>query len=227
MARDVAQRPVVIRVDTGLDADLAVPEPCQGVVMFAHGSGSGRHSPRNRMVAAHLQQAGLATVLLDLLTAEEERVDAMVGRYRFDIELLADRLAAAGDWVGRQPELAGLPLGYFGASTGAAAALIAAAEGPQTVRAVVSRGGRVDLAGRRLRQVPCPVLLVVGSQDGVVLRLNREAMARLGAAELAVVDGATHLFEEPGALEKVASLATDWFTRHLQPAVSPRQASPG
>lgn len=198
-----------------LEADIALPDRAHGVVMFAHGSGSSRHSPRNRQVARALQDRRLATVLLDLLTAEEERLDAIDGSYRFDIPLLARRLAGAGRWVARQPVLGALPLGYFGASTGAAAALIAAAGSSTNVRAVVSRGGRVDLAGEALGQVQCPVLMIVGARDRVVLDLNRAALERLPRAELAVVPGATHLFEEPGALEEVADLAASWLVSHL------------
>ena len=198
-----------------LEADIALPDRALGVVMFAHGSGSSRHSPRNRQVARALQDRRLATVLLDLLTVEEERLDAIDGSYRFDIPLLARRLAGAGRWVARQPVLEALPLGYFGASTGAAAALIAAAGSPTHVRAVVSRGGRVDLAGEALGQVQCPVLMIVGARDRIVLDLNRAALERLPRAELAVVPGATHLFEEPGALEEVADLAASWLASHL------------
>jgi pimeloyl-ACP methyl ester carboxylesterase len=199
-----------------LDADLVVPNGVAGVVVFAHGSGSSRHSVRNRAVAARLQDAGLATLLLDLLTPEEESVDQRTGELRFDVRLLADRLAVAGDWVAGQPALAGSPIGYFGASTGAAGALIAAAEHPDRIRAAVSRGGRVDLAGSSLAGVRCPTLLIVGANDPFVLDLNRRAMAGFGGGvELEVVPGATHLFEEPGALEVVADHATHWFTTHL------------
>ena len=200
--------------DVTLEADIALPDRATGVVMFAHGSGSSRHSPRNRQVARALQDRGLATVLLDLLTLDEERLDAFDGSYRFDIPLLAHRLAGAGRWVARQPVLDALPLGLFGASTGAAAALIAAADSPGQVRAVVSRGGRVDLAGEALSRVPCPVLMIVGGHDRQVLELNRGALERLPRAELAVVPGATHLFEEPGALEEVAELAASWLATH-------------
>ncbi len=199
-----------------LDADVAVPDGAAGVVVFAHGSGSGRHSPRNRAVAERLQLAGLATVLGDLLTDEEERADAVTGHLRFDVQLLARRLAGLARWSSELPELADLPLGYFGASAGAAAALIAATTEPPAVAAIVSRGGRPDLAKDHLRRVRVPVLLIVGGEDHVVLDLNRRAFEELGpTAALHVVPGATHLFEEPGALDVVAEKATVWFVRHL------------
>jgi putative phosphoribosyl transferase len=208
-----------VRIPQGeavIDGDLVVPEPAEGVVVFAHGTGSGRHSPRNRFVAGELQRAGLATLLLDLLTGEEEQVDLRTRHLRFDIGLLARRLLAAGRWVRADDALAGLPVGYFGASTGAAAALIAAAEEPDMVGAVVSRGGRPDLARDGLERVRCATLLIVGGADEAVIDLNRQALARLRAdASLEVVPGATHLFEEPGALEAVAHLAQGWFTSHL------------
>jgi pimeloyl-ACP methyl ester carboxylesterase len=197
-----------------LEGTLALPEGAFGIVVFAHGSGSSRHSPRNRMVANKLNQAGLGTLLIDLLTPAEEQVDLQNGRLRFDIDLLAGRVVAAVDWVRR--EHPSLPVGLFGASTGAAAALMAAAERPDDVGAIVSRGGRPDLAGPVLRQVCAPTLLIVGEADELVLELNRRALELLPCEkELAVVPGATHLFEEPGALEEVARLAADWFTRHL------------
>ena len=196
--------------------EVTLPEQAVGVVAFAHGSGSSRHSPRNKSVAASLQEAGLATLLVDLLTSDEEEVDLRTRELRFDIALLARRLLAATEWLGRQPETTGLPLGYFGASTGAAAALIAAARHGDRVRAVVSRGGRPDLAGDALPDVRAPTLLVVGGRDEVVLELNRQALAQLeGEKQLVVVPDATHLFEEPGALERVAALACAWFGRHL------------
>jgi putative phosphoribosyl transferase len=199
-----------------LDADIAVPEHSRGVVVFAHGSGSGRHSPRNRYVADELQSAGLATVLADLLTEQEERVDARTRELRFDINLLAVRVIALTDWVTGYDQTAGLPVGLFGASTGAAAALVAAAARPDPVRAVVSRGGRPDLAGEFLRLVRPPTLLIVGQNDATVIELNRRAAQQLsGETRLAIVPGATHLFEEPGALEQAAALARDWFLRHL------------
>ncbi|MCV2487827.1 DUF6221 family protein [Geodermatophilus sp. YIM 151500] len=200
-----------------LDGDLVVPEGARGVVLFAHGSGSSRHSPRNRRVAAGLHDAGLGTLLLDLLTEEEERIDARTRALRFDIDLLAGRLTAAADWLGAAEGTAGLPLATFGASTGAAAALITAADRPEAVRAVVSRGGRPDLAGDALERVRAPTLLVVGGHDVQVLRLNRDAAAHLAAEhEVAVVPGATHLFEEPGALEEVVERTTAWLLRWLR-----------
>jgi pimeloyl-ACP methyl ester carboxylesterase len=198
-----------------LGGHLTVPEGATGVVVFAHGSGSSRHSPRNRHVAGVLQQARLGTLLFDLLTPAEERDRANV----FDIELLAGRLAAATAWVGAELPAAGLPIGYFGASTGAAAALWAAAEPGAAIAAVVSRGGRPDLAGPRLGAVTAPTLLIVGGADDVVLELNRQALARLRCERrLAVVPGATHLFEEPGTLQTAAELARDWFVDHLRRA---------
>jgi putative phosphoribosyl transferase len=198
-----------------LQGDLHVPHDARGVVLFAHGSGSSRHSPRNRFVAQTLQQAGLATVLLDLLTEPEESLDQRTGHLRFDIDLLSGRLVHATRWALQQPSLGGLRIGYFGASTGAAAALVAAAEIPE-IAAVVSRGGRPDLAGAALDRVYAPVLLMVGGADHTVLNLNRHAMTRLtGEKKLEIVPGATHLFEEPGALEQVARLASLWFDQWL------------
>ncbi len=199
-----------------LEGSLTVPEQARGVVLFAHGSGSSRLSPRNRFVAQVLVEAGLATLLMDLLTAEEERLDRQTAHLRFDIGLLAARLLGATDWLRSQPPTQALGLGYFGASTGAAAALAAAAQRPEDVRAIVSRGGRPDLAREALALVRAPTLLIVGGNDTPVLEMNREVM-RLMAAEtqLHVVPGATHLFEEPGALEEVARLARDWFLGHL------------
>ncbi len=212
-------RPVPVRLPAGhasLEGDLAIPAGAAGVVLFAHGSGSSRHSPRNRFVAARLGDAGSATLLLDLLTADEEAFDQATRALRFDVRLLADRLGAAMDWLAQDARTATLPLGLFGASTGAAAALLAAAERPDAVAAVVSRGGRPDLAGDALARVTAPTLLVVGGRDQVVLDLNRGALEQLkGPAHLEVVPGATHLFEEPGALEEVARLAADWFRRWL------------
>jgi putative phosphoribosyl transferase len=211
------EQPVrVLAGPVGLDGDLATPAAAQGVVLFAHGSGSGRHSPRNRQVAATLGRVGFATLLLDLLTPEEEVVDRQSGRLRFDVELLAGRLLVAAGWLAADQRTAGLPIGLFGASTGAGAALLAAAERPQTVAAVVSRGGRPDLAGAALGRVQAPTLLIVGALDPQVLELNRAALGRLGSeASLEVVPGASHLFEEPGTLERVAELAVGWFTRWL------------
>ena len=199
-----------------LDADLVVPTGARGVVAFAHGSGSSRHSPRNRQVAEVLNDAGMATLLLDLLTAEEERIDERTRELRFDIPLLAGRMVAACDWLAGDEETAALPAGLFGASTGAAAALIAAAREPERVHAVVSRGGRPDLAGADLARVSAPTLLIVGGNDPQVLDLNRDAAARMpGEPALEIVAGASHLFSEPGALERVAELAAAWFARHL------------
>ncbi|MFI8092492.1 dienelactone hydrolase family protein [Streptomyces sp. NPDC086080] len=199
-----------------LAGDLEIPGGAHGMVLFAHGSGSSRHSPRNRAVASALRSAGFATVLLDLLTEDEEREDALTGEHRFDIGLLSRRLAHAIDWLERRPDTVGLPVGLFGASTGAAAALVAAAERPGRVSAVVSRGGRPDLAGDVLTEVASPVLLVVGGDDVAVLGLNRQAAEQLsGEVRVHVVPGATHLFPEPGALEEVARLAADWFREHL------------
>jgi dienelactone hydrolase len=201
-----------------LEADVAVPEAARGVVLFAHGSGSSRRSPRNRYVASELQSAGLATVLVDLLTAREEQVDVRSRELRFDIRLLSVRLAALTDWLAQHDGTAGLGVGLFGASTGAAAALVAAAMRPNSVQAVVSRGGRPDLAGEFLRLVRAPTLLIVGERDQTVIELNRKAMTQLAApTRLEIVPRATHLFEEPGALEHVARLARDWFVQYLKP----------
>lgn len=205
--------------------DLESPPDPVGVVLFAHGSGSSRNSPRNRHVARALHRRGLATLLMDLLTETEELQDAATGSLRFDIELLADRLDLAREWLSDQASTAGLPLGCFGASTGAAAALICAARAADQVSAVVSRGGRPDLAGNALRQVSAPTLLIVGGRDEVVLDLNRQALEQLsGPKRLEVVDGAGHLFEEPGALDEVARLSGDWLIDHLaqRPSVSNR-----
>jgi dienelactone hydrolase len=197
--------------------DLAAPPNRAAVVVFAHGSGSSRHSPRNRQVAHRLQHDSLATVLVDLLTEEEEAIDLRSGQFRFDVNLLAGRLVALSGWLETRPDVAGLPVGYFGASTGAAAALVAAVADPeQRVGAVVSRGGRPDLAGDALDRVRAPTLLIVGGSDELVLDLNRQAARRLsGEHRLEVVPGATHLFEEPGTLEQVGELAAGWFVRWL------------
>jgi putative phosphoribosyl transferase len=217
-----------VRVGAGgviLEGGLAVPDGARGVVLFAHGSGSSRHSPRNRFVAGALREGGLATLLLDLLTPEEEAVDARTRQLRFDIALLADRLVGAIDWLAQQPAVRGLPVGLFGASTGGGAALVAAAEHPDAVGAVVSRGGRPDLAGDALPMVRAPSLLIVGGDDEAVIGLNRRAMARMSApVTLEIVPGATHLFEEPGTLEQVARLARGWFVRYLVPATEPADA---
>ena len=208
-----------VRVSAGrvsLEGTLAVPADAQGIVLFAHGSGSSRHSPRNRYVARVLREGGLGTLLIDLLTLSEEAVDLRTRELRFDITFLAERLAGATDWLGEQAETRTLRVGYFGASTGGGAALVAAAERPNVVGAVVSRGGRPDLAGEALPLVRAPTLLIVGGRDEVVIGLNEEAMARMETeVRLEIIPGATHLFEEPGALEEVARLARDWFTRHL------------
>ncbi|HEY3016025.1 MAG TPA: alpha/beta family hydrolase [Nocardioides sp.] len=210
-------RAVDLPVDHAMvQGDLVVPEGSHAVVVFAHGSGSGRHSPRNRQVAQHLQQDGLGTLLLDLLTESEESVDARTAHLRFDIDLLAERLVRAVAWLDQQNDLRRPALGFFGASTGAAAALVAAAHLGDRIGAVVSRGGRPDLAGDALPRVSAPTLLIVGGHDQIVVGLNRQAQARLHCEHgFEVVPGATHLFEEPGALERVATLAADWFIRHL------------
>jgi dienelactone hydrolase len=209
---------VRINVDSiSLQGDLAVPAGAVGLVLFAHGSGSGRHSPRNRFVARELQAAGVGTLLLDLLTREEEIVDARTGHLRFDISLLAERLGGATTWLGNDPRTARLKIGYFGASTGAGAALVAAARRPEAIGAVVSRGGRPDLAGPALPAVKAPTLLIVGGDDTPVIPLNEHTLGRLGSPvkKLVIVPGASHLFEEPGTLEEVARLAGEWFQRYL------------
>jgi dienelactone hydrolase len=199
-----------------LDGNLLVPDGASGLVVFAHGSGSSRFSPRNRMVAGVLREAGLGTLLFDLLTEEEERIDMRTRHLRFDIGLLAERLAGATDWVVGQSDLSGLRLGYFGSSTGAAAALVAGAEQPGQVGAIVSRGGRPDLAGDALAGVRAATLLIVGGRDTPVIGMNRDALGRLRCEkDMKIVPGATHLFEEPGALEQVARLARKWFAHHL------------
>jgi dienelactone hydrolase len=212
--------PVSVRVQAGdaaLSADLAVPGNSGGLILFAHGSGSSRHSPRNRRVARFLNEAGFATLLLDLLTPDEERVDQETGEFRFDIGLLAGRLLGATRWATADAGLSRLAIGYFGASTGAAAALMAAARLPGPVGAVVSRGGRPDLAGEALPDVSAPTLLIVGGEDETVLDLNRHAMEAMQCEKmLEIIPGATHLFEEPGALDQVSRLAGDWFARHLR-----------
>lgn len=218
-ARKLVSRSVRVAAGTVvLEGEWCVPVGAVGIVLFAHGSGSSRHSPRNQAVARALQESGTGTLLFDLLTREEEALDARTGELRFDIELLARRLVAATRWVARQPEGEHLGIGYFGSSTGGAAALVAAAELGSVVDAVVSRGGRPDLAGDALPRVDAATLLIVGGRDDVVLQLNEEAYEQLHCTkELAVVPGATHLFEEPGALEEVARLAATWFQRHLKP----------
>jgi putative phosphoribosyl transferase len=211
---------IVIPVEGGqIGADLRVPERAAGLVIFAHGSGSSRFSSRNRAVAEFLESNRFGTLLLDLLTREEESVDVYTREHRFDIGLLGRRVVLATDWAQDRPDLQQLPIGYFGASTGAAAALIGAAARPAVVRAVVSRGGRPDLAGGALASVQAPTLLIVGGDDEPVIEMNRDAMRQMqSAVELEIVPGATHLFEEPGRLEQVMDLASDWFQRHLRPA---------
>jgi pimeloyl-ACP methyl ester carboxylesterase len=214
----VREQQVTVPIDGAeLHADLAVPEVVRGIVVFVHGSGSSRHSPRNRFVAQTLHRSGQATLLLDLLTPGEARMDARTAKLRFDIPLLATRLSLATDWVRHEQTISHLHVGYFGASTGAAAALRVAAQRPGIVHAVVSRGGRPDLAGAEaLEGVSAPTLLIVGGNDAPVIALNERALDHLrGPAELVIVPGATHLFEEPGALEEVARLATSWFARYL------------
>lgn len=201
-----------------LEGVLRIPKGARSIVLFAHGSGSSRHSPRNRYVAQALYDGGLATLLIDLLTSAEEREDNQTTRLRFDINLLAERVVAATDWLLQNAVTAHLRIGYFGASTGAAAALVAAAERPGQIGAVVSRGGRPDLAMPVLGRVQSPTLLIVGGRDVPVIEMNREAFAHLHVeTRLEIVPGATHLFEEPGALEKVAGLAREWFLSHLRP----------
>jgi dienelactone hydrolase len=215
-------RSAEVQISAGAETlfgDLTLPGNPHGVIVFAHGSGSSRFSSRNRAVAAELQARGFATLLLDLLTPKEEPLDELTREFRFDIPLLAGRLAAGARWVASNPETAGLPIGYFGASTGAAAALVAAAEQPEGIRAIVSRGGRPDLAGVHLGRVRAPTLLIVGGRDQQVIELNTSALARLPEPKrLVIVPGATHLFEEPGTLEQVASLAGDWFSLHVKEA---------
>jgi len=199
-----------------MQGDLSIPASASAMVVFAHGSGSSRHSPRNTYVAGVLNQAGIATLLIDLLTPDEELADFQTGHLRFDIDLLAERLSAVTEWLRDEPRTENLHLGYFGASTGAAAALVAAAQHPDLIEAVVSRGGRPDLAGAWLLKVESPTLLIVGGDDYVVLELNYQAAAELKAEHrVEIISDAGHLFEEPGALEKVAALAVDWFEELL------------
>ncbi len=206
----------VLAGKVALEGNLGIPKSAQGVVLFAHGSGSSRHSPRNRYVAQVLCKVRLATLLIDLLTTEEEAVDMQTGQLRFDIRLLAERLVDATDWLMQNVETQDLTVGYFGASTGAGAALVAAAARPDVVGAIVSRGGRPDLAASALPHVQAPTLLIVGGHDTPVIAINREALDKLRVAkELVIIPGATHLFEEPGALEEVAQLAANWFLSHL------------
>lgn len=216
-ADDALERTVSLRAgNVDLEGTLGIPENARGIVLFAHGSGSSRFSPRNRFVARVLRDGGLGTLLLDLLSPEEERIDEMTRHLRFDIPMLADRLVAAIDWLAEQPATRELKVGLFGASTGGGAALVAAAKRPERVGAVVSRGGRPDLAADALPVVKAPTLLVVGGHDDVVIELNGQAKRQMRAeVRLQIVPGATHLFEEPGTLEKVADLARDWFAEHL------------
>ena len=204
--------------NVALDGNLCIPEKSQSIVLFAHGSGSSRLSPRNQFVARELRKAGLGTLLFDLLTSDEEEIDLNTAQFRFNIRLLADRLAGATDWL---RELAGperFKIGYFGASTGAAAALVVAAEKPDSIRAIVSRGGRPDLAEAALTQVRAPVLLIVGGYDTTVITMNQDALRRLQVEKkLEIIPRATHLFEEPGALERVAILAINWFKTYFEP----------
>lgn len=214
---DTANERTIESRDAILKGFLEIPETSPGIVVFVHGSGSSRFSKRNNAVAAFLRDAPLGTFLFDLLTNDEERVDALTREYRFDIPLLCERLEGAIEWLTEQPEAIGLPIGLFGSSTGAAAALIVAAKSPGQIATVVSRGGRTDLAGDSLGKVKAPTLLIVGGVDTQVLRLNRESQHMMQCvSELAVVDGATHLFEEPGTLEQVADLTRAWFLQHFR-----------
>ena len=200
-----------------IEGSLAIPSKAKGIVLFAHGSGSGRFSPRNRYVAKILNEAGVGTLLVDLLAKDEEAVDVATGEFRFNIDLLSERLVFATEWLMKNPATKNLILGYFGASTGAAAAIIAAIKFPETVRVIVSRGGRPDLAMEHLWRVRAPTLLIVGGRDAVVIDLNKKALDRLQVEKrLEVVPGATHLFEEPGKLEEVAKLSADWFVAHFR-----------
>ena len=217
MASSTVGESVAIPIAEGqIEADLRIPPSASGIVIFAHGSGSSRFSTRNRAVAEFLDTRGFGTLLLDLLTRDEEAVDIYTREHRFDIALLGRRVILATDWAQQRPDLQKLPVGYFGASTGAAAALIGAAARPAAVRAVVSRGGRPDLAGAALPNVQAPTLLIVGGDDEPVIEMNRDAMHRMrGQVALEIVPGATHLFEEPGTLERAMELAASWFTTHL------------
>jgi len=218
--RALSARETSVTVPAGavtLEGTFALPEGANGIILFAHGSGSSRHSPRNRYVAEELRLAGFGTLLLDLLTSAEEAIDERTRELRFDIALLAERLIAAMRWLSNEDPTRGLPIGLFGASTGAGAALVAAAREPQRVGGVVSRGGRPDLAGAELPNVRAPTLLIVGSRDEPVIELNERARAQMTApVELVIVRRATHLFEEPGTLEEVARLSREWFVRHLR-----------
>ncbi|MFO1431611.1 MAG: dienelactone hydrolase family protein [Candidatus Competibacteraceae bacterium] len=219
MKRIVADEETTVQIPVSkvtLNGNLTIPPDAKGIVLFAHGSGSSRFSPRNTRVAQDINQAGIATLLIDLLTAEEEKIDKITGEFRFNIDLLAERVVEATQWLRKNPATRHLAVGYFGASTGSAAALIAAAKLPELVKAVVSRGGRPDLAAESLPQVKVPTLLIVGGDDSVVIEMNREAMKRMVSEKrLEIVPGATHLFEEPGKLEHVSTLAVDWFSKYL------------
>ena len=205
-----------------LSGNLSIPENATALVLFVHGSGSSRHSPRNQFVARTLNNAGLATLLFDLLTPEEEAIDARTAELRFNIKLLAKRLVHATNWAKQQQQTRDLRIGYFGSSTGGGAALVAAAERPQDIGAVVSRGGRPDLAGEALPKVQVPTLLIVGGDDDIVIELNEQARDRMRCeVKLEIIPGATHLFEEPGALERVAQLASDWFLLHTVGSAGP------
>jgi len=220
-----------VRIPIGrvsVEGDLVIPENAAGAVLFAHGSGSSRHSPRNRFVAAALQKAGFATLLMDLLTADEEIEDEQTARLRFDIELLGERLLAAVDWLPRQPSVGDMPIGCFGASTGAAAALVAAAERPDAVSVVVSRGGRPDLAKSALGRVRAATLLIVGAEDHAVVSMNQAALTQLTATrtkDLVLVPRATHLFSEPGTLEEMTGIASRWFEQHIPAPVTGARSS--
>ena len=206
----------IVLPEATLEGDLQLPPSARGLVLFAHGSGSSRHSPRNRFVAGQLQSRGLGTLLMDLLTAEEEAADDRTGHLRFDIALLADRLGGAIDWLATNVQTQKLEIGLFGASTGGGAALVAAAKRPERIRAVVSRGGRPDLAGEALGEVKAATLLIVGGEDGAVIGMNRDAFKQMHCERrVEVIPGASHLFEEPGTLEEVARLAGDWFEKYL------------
>jgi dienelactone hydrolase len=227
MTRHIEERyTTAVRVPIGkrfLSGDLGLPVDSCGLILFVHGSGSSRHSPRNQYVAQTLERRNLATLLIDLLTPEEERIDNRTAQYRFDIPMLGERLVTIVDWLRRQAVTSALPIGLFGASTGGGAALIAAAERPDDIAAVVSRGGRPDLAGAALAKVMVPTLLIVGGLDPAVIEMNRDAMRQMkGETRLEIVGGATHLFEEPGTLDRVAQLAGEWFLRYVPvPATAP------
>jgi putative phosphoribosyl transferase len=218
MQREISNIAEIPAGDVVLESELIVPANANGIVLFVHGSGSSRFSPRNRSVAEMIQTAGIGTLLFDLLTKEEESVDIYTLHLRFDIPLLARRLKAVSQWVNERAETEDLKVGYFGSSTGGGAALVAAADLGNKISAVVSRGGRPDLAGEALSRVTAPTALIVGEYDQIVIELNRDAMSKMKCkTELMIVPGATHLFEEPGTLDFVAKLATDWFTEHFRP----------